>query len=42
MEILSAKKMKIKNVFFEKDKFTNNIKELEKLFGDIKGNLNDV
>ena len=42
MEILSAKKMKIKNVFFEKDKFTNNIKELEKLFGDIKRNLNDV
>jgi hypothetical protein len=42
MEILTAKKMKIKSVYFEKVKFTNNIKELEKLFGDIKRNLNDV
>ena len=42
MDILSAKKMKIKSVYFEKDKFVNNLKELEKLFGDIKRNLNDL
>ena len=42
MEILTAKKMKIKSVYFEKEKFNNNIKELEKLFGDIKRNLNDL
>jgi len=42
MDILNAKKMKIKSVYFEKDKFVNNLKELEKLFGDIKRNLNDL
>ena len=42
MDILSAKKMKIKSVYFEKDKFVNNLKELEKLFGDIKRNLSDL
>ena len=42
MDILSAKKMKIKSVYFEKDKFNNNIKELEKLFGDIKRNLSEL
>ena len=42
MEILTAKKMKIKSVYFEKDKFSNNIKELERLFGDIRRNLNDI
>ncbi len=42
MDILSAKKMKIKSVYFEKDKFVNNLKELEKLFGDINRNLNDL
>ena len=42
MDILSVKKMKIKSVYFEKDKFVNNLKELEKLFGDIKRNLNDL
>ena len=42
MEILTAKKMKIKSVYFEKEKFNNNIKELEKLFGDIRRNLNEL
>ena len=42
MDILNAKKMKIKSVYFEKEKFINNLKELEKLFGDIKRNLNDL
>ena len=42
MEILTAKKMKIKSVYFEKEKFNNNIKELEKLFGDIRRNLNEI
>ena len=42
MDILNAKKMKIKSVYFEKDKFVNNLKELEKLFGDIKRNLSDL
>ena len=42
MEILTAKKMKIKSVYFEKEKFNNNIKELQKLFGDIRRNLNDL
>ena len=42
MDILNAKKMKIKSVYFEKEKFNTNIKELEKLFGDIKRNLNDL
>jgi hypothetical protein len=42
MDILNAKKLKIKSVYFEKDKFINNLKELEKLFGDIKRNMNDL
>jgi hypothetical protein len=42
MEILTAKKMKIKSVYFEKEKFNNNIKELQKLFGDIRRNLYDI
>ena len=42
MEILTAKKMKIKSVYFEKEKLNNNIKELEKLFGDIRRNLNEI
>ena len=42
MEILNAKKMKIKSVYFEKEKFNTNLKELEKLFGDIRRNLNDI
>ena len=42
MDILSAKKMKIKSVYFEKDKFVNNLKELEKLFADIKRNMTDL
>ena len=42
MDILNAKKLKIKSVYFEKDKFSNSLKELEKLFADIKKNLNDI
>ena len=42
MDILNAKKMKIKSVYFEKDKFNNNLKELEKLFADIKRNMTDL
>ena len=42
MEILNAKKMKIKSVYFEKEKFNTNLKELEKLFGDIRRNLNEI
>ena len=42
MDILNAKKMKIKSVYFEKDKFINNLKELEKLFADIKRNMSDL
>ena len=43
MEILTAKKMKIKSVYILKKKNSIiNIKELEKLFGDIRRNLNKI
>ena len=42
MEKKKKKKMKIKSVYFEKEKFNTNLKELEKLFGDIRRNLNEI
>ena len=42
MDLLVSKKLKIKGVYFEKDKFLAGIEELNKNFSEINRNLNDI
>ena len=42
MDLLVSKKLKIKGVYFEKDKFIAGIDELTKNFSEINRNLNDI
>ena len=42
MDLLVSKKLKIKGVYFEKDKFNTGIDELNKNFSEINRNLNDI
>ena len=42
MDLIISKKMKIKGIFFEKDKFNSNIEDLKKIFKDLEKNLKEI
>ena len=42
MDLIISKKMKIKGIFFEKDRFSSNIEDLKKIFKDLEKNLKEI